>query len=195
MQKKPTITLIINSRRGNRGRISKIILNKLAYRLYGEKEKIMIIDDVDMVTQEDLKKLWEFLYEHKGSLCVGKNTTFDKSSEYLYDQRKAPVNGVLISRDSKGKYFLDVEFQDKWKYLIKEASYNAKLVRDIVDILSLQEAAEIWGIDDSTLRHAIANGKFLENEEIRKTGRNWIITRAAMCRVYGEPKKYSPQER
>jgi hypothetical protein len=53
------------------------------------------------------------------------------------------------------------------------------------EILSLQEAAEIWGLDDSTLRKAIAAGKF-NTDEYRKTGRNYIIKKAAMERVYGE---------
>jgi hypothetical protein len=58
---------------------------------------------------------------------------------------------------------------------------------NLADILSLQEAASLWGLDDSTLRKAIAAGKFWE-EEYRKTGRNYIVTRAAMQRVYGVPK-------
>jgi hypothetical protein len=59
---------------------------------------------------------------------------------------------------------------------------------DLKDILSLQEAAEIWGLDDSTLRKAIASNRFT-TDEYRKTGRNYIIKKDAMIRVYGEIKK------
>jgi len=53
-------------------------------------------------------------------------------------------------------------------------------------VLSLQEAAEIWKRDDSVLRRAISSGKF-EPNEYRKTGRNYIILKSAMERVYGKP--------
>lgn len=55
---------------------------------------------------------------------------------------------------------------------------------DLRQILSLQEAAEIWGLDDSTLRKAIANGRFGEGE-FRKTGRNYIVKKSAVERLYG----------
>lgn len=53
------------------------------------------------------------------------------------------------------------------------------------DVLSLQEAASMWNLDDSTLRKAIAAGRF-KTGEYRKTGRNYIIKRSAMERVYGK---------
>ena len=56
---------------------------------------------------------------------------------------------------------------------------------DLNSILSIQEAAELWGKDDSTLRKAITDGRFDESE-FRKTGRNYIIKKSAMERVYGE---------
>ncbi len=56
---------------------------------------------------------------------------------------------------------------------------------NLEDVLSFQEAAEIWGIDDSTLRKAVVSKKFYP-EEIRKTSRNYIIRRSAMERLYGK---------
>ena len=53
-------------------------------------------------------------------------------------------------------------------------------------VLSLQEAAKLYGKDDSTLRKAIADGRFSPNE-YRKTGRNYIITKEGLERVYGKP--------
>lgn len=53
-------------------------------------------------------------------------------------------------------------------------------------VLSLQEAAELYGKDDSTLRRAISSGRF-SPDEYRKTGRNYIILKSAMERVYGKP--------
>lgn len=57
---------------------------------------------------------------------------------------------------------------------------------ELDSVLSLQEAAELYGKDDSTLRKAIADGRFSPNE-YRKTGRNYIITKSALERVYGKP--------
>ncbi len=51
-------------------------------------------------------------------------------------------------------------------------------------VMTLQEAALEWNIDDSTIRHAIKNQRF-HNEEIRKSSNTWLILRSAMERVYG----------
>ena len=55
-------------------------------------------------------------------------------------------------------------------------------------LYALSDAAKIWGKDDSTLRHAIKNNKFNENIDIKKFGKQWVITKAAMEREYGKPK-------
>jgi len=55
------------------------------------------------------------------------------------------------------------------------------------DLLSLQEAADLFKKDSSTLRHAIAAGKLVENIDCKKFGKQWIVTLDAMIRLYGEP--------
>ncbi len=55
-------------------------------------------------------------------------------------------------------------------------------------LYALSDAAKIWCKDDSTLRHAIKNNKFTENIDIKKFGKQWVITKAAMEREYGKPK-------
>ena len=54
-------------------------------------------------------------------------------------------------------------------------------------ILSLSDAAKQWGLDDSTLRKAISSGKLKEGIDVKKYGKQWVITKAAMIRYYGEP--------
>lgn len=51
------------------------------------------------------------------------------------------------------------------------------------------DAAEISNMDDSTLRHATANGKFKCGTDITKFGKQWVITIGAMVHEYGEPKQ------
>jgi hypothetical protein len=55
-------------------------------------------------------------------------------------------------------------------------------------ILTFAEAQENWGLGDSTLREAVRNDRFHEGE-IRKSGGTWLITEAAMRRLYGEKKR------
>ena len=49
------------------------------------------------------------------------------------------------------------------------------------------EAATKWGLAESTVRNAAAAGKF-ESYEARRTGKNWLITREGMQRVFGNLK-------
>jgi hypothetical protein len=58
-------------------------------------------------------------------------------------------------------------------------------MNDLFDILTLQEAGELWNKDDSTLRRVIAGPQFVENTDYRKSGKVYLVRRAAMERVYG----------
>lgn len=57
---------------------------------------------------------------------------------------------------------------------------------EFIDILTFSEAAKIWGLHDSTLRHMITTKKVTEGLDYRKSGNVWLITRTAMIKVYGE---------
>lgn len=52
------------------------------------------------------------------------------------------------------------------------------------DIITSAQAAELWGKDESTIKKACQNGRFLPHE-FRKKGRDWLVTRAGMERLYG----------
>lgn len=52
-------------------------------------------------------------------------------------------------------------------------------------LMSFSEAAQKWNIDDSTLRKAVANGRFIENVDIKKFGKQWVIREASMKNVFG----------
>ena len=53
--------------------------------------------------------------------------------------------------------------------------------------MTFKEAAEEWKLDTSTLRKMVLTNKLIEDVDYRKSGGTWIITRAAMIKVYGEP--------
>ena len=54
------------------------------------------------------------------------------------------------------------------------------------DLMSFSEATKRWGLHESTLRKAITYGKFAEDVDVKNFGKQWVITRQAMEREYGE---------
>ena len=56
-------------------------------------------------------------------------------------------------------------------------------------VMTAKEAADIWGKDDSNLRKALRSDKFIQGVDVRLSGKIILVTKEAMYRVYGEPKK------
>lgn len=54
-------------------------------------------------------------------------------------------------------------------------------------LISTADATELWGLSESTLRKAISYGKLVAGVDARKYGKQWVVTREAMLREYGEP--------
>lgn len=55
----------------------------------------------------------------------------------------------------------------------------------ISEIYTFSEAAEIWGIDPSTLRHRVNSTNLISDFDYKKSGKVWLITKSAMERLYG----------
>lgn len=55
------------------------------------------------------------------------------------------------------------------------------------EVMTFSEATKKWGLGHATLREAVRDKRFLPGE-VRKSGGTWLITVAAMKRLYGEPK-------
>lgn len=56
-------------------------------------------------------------------------------------------------------------------------------------VMTFPEAAERWGLGESTLRSMVRDNRLEENKDYRKSGRSWLITETAMIKLYGEPQK------
>ena len=56
-------------------------------------------------------------------------------------------------------------------------------------LLSLKEAAEIYNRDESTLKRAISSGRLVEGIDCKKFGRDWVILKSSMERVYVTERK------
>lgn len=73
--------------------------------------------------------------------------------------------------------------------IILEMFPNEKItivpVESLNDVLTINEAAEIWKKDSTTLRRVIRNNKFIEGVDFRRSGKTILISRDSMIRVYG----------
>lgn len=53
------------------------------------------------------------------------------------------------------------------------------------NLMALSEASGLWGLSESALRKAISYGKLRPGLDVRKFGKQWVVSRAAMEREYG----------
>jgi len=57
------------------------------------------------------------------------------------------------------------------------------------DLIAFSEATKLWGLNESTLRKAIAYGKLVDGVDACKFGKQWVVSVDAMKREYGTPKQ------
>ena len=55
----------------------------------------------------------------------------------------------------------------------------------LAQVFTFSEAADLWNIHSSTLRHRVTSQKLLEGIDYKKSGKVWLITKSAMERLYG----------
>lgn len=105
------------------------------------------------------------------------------------EERQAAEIGRKIDRDRINRTF---DLHDKiWETL--EAPARSEADQDPIDgILSVSDAAALWDLDTSTIRRAIKDGRLMQSRDCHKIGNQWIITKAAMTRLYGTPAKEDP---
>lgn len=96
----------------------------------------------------------------------------------LYQQVKTDPGGYGVSWNDD----LDLSCDELWA--------GGVLVSTPFDhLISFSDATNLWGLNESTLRKAIAYGKLKDGRDVKKFGKQWIITTDAMRREYGEPKQ------
>ena len=52
-------------------------------------------------------------------------------------------------------------------------------------LMAFSDATELWGLNESTLRKAIAYGKLVNGVDVCKFGKQWVVSIDAMKREYG----------
>jgi len=56
-------------------------------------------------------------------------------------------------------------------------------------LMAFSDATTLWGLNESTLRKAVAYGKLVNGVDVCKYGKQWIVAVSAMQREYGVPKQ------
>ncbi|MBO4390892.1 MAG: DUF2442 domain-containing protein [Lachnospiraceae bacterium] len=99
----------------------------------------------------------------------------EKSPELFYEA-KVDVGGYgIIWNDD-----LDLSCDELFE--------NGEQIKTPFDgLIAFTEATELWGLNESTLRKAIAYGRLIYGVDACKYGKQWVISTEAMVREYGEP--------
>lgn len=53
-------------------------------------------------------------------------------------------------------------------------------------LMAFSDATALWGLNESTLRKAIAYGKLINGVDVCKFGKQWVVSIDAMRREYGD---------
>ena len=73
---------------------------------------------------------------------------------------------------------LDLSCDELWE--------NGVVVETPFDgLMAFGDATELWGLNESTLRKAIAYGKLVNGVDVCKFGKQWVVSIDAMVREYG----------
>lgn len=94
----------------------------------------------------------------------------------LFDQVCVDHGGYGISWNDD----LDLAGDELWA--------NGQPIKTPFDqLIAFSDATDLWGLNESTLRKAIAYRKLIDGVDVKKFGKQWVVTRDAMEREYGSP--------
>ncbi|MCR1953182.1 helix-turn-helix domain-containing protein [Clostridium sp. DSM 100503] len=133
---------------------------------------------------------WGDLREETKNFLLGNLNVWEdiKDGECIFDLTDSlSVAGYIKRTEDDIEYIVDDEaiIYNPSEGLLLEAK---ELKLEIDEVMTVNEAAEIWGKAESTIRSAINSKKFVPGVDYRKAGRITLITKEAMERIYGEKK-------
>jgi len=95
-----------------------------------------------------------------------------KDNPALFEKAHASAGGIIWTDE------IDISSEYIWNHgTILETAFSG--------LIGMIEATSRWGLNESTIRKAIANGRLEENVDYKKMGRQYILTEAAVKRLYG----------
>ena len=118
----------------------------------------------------------------------GKVNRYDMSVLFnKYPQLTALCNRELFLAGKLMGY--GIIWNDDLDLSCDELFENGETVKTPFDgLMAFTDATQLWGLNESTLRKAIAYGKLVNGVDACKYGRQWVISTEAMKREYGQPK-------
>lgn len=127
--------------------------------------------------------------EVKALRYVSFNTEFSRRLKSNIEQQKSDV----FRKNEYDTKLHSIMRRYSTKDMVKYAEARCTISGDrhgvLDEVFTLAEAAELWGVHSSTLRKAVASGRFEEGADFRKAGGTYVVTKVAMIREYGEPPK------
>lgn len=79
-----------------------------------------------------------------------------------------------------------VSWNDDLDLSADEIFFHGKAVSTPFEgLLSFADATSLWGLSESALRKAVAYRRLVDGIDVKKYGKQWLVTRAAMEREYG----------
>ena len=75
--------------------------------------------------------------------------------------------------------YLDLSCDELWEHGVQaETPFDG--------LMAFSDATALWGLNESTLRKAIAYGKLINGVDVCKFGKQWVVSTEAMIREYGK---------
>ena len=124
-------------------------------------------------------------FSEGGTKQYDMNPLFDKYTMFL-PLKDHPGLFTSVEVDVGG---YGIIWNDDIDIACDELFYNGKTIQTPFDgLIAFSDATQLWGLNESTLRKAIAYGKLINGIDVCKFGKQWVISSDAMKREYGEPK-------
>ena len=106
---------------------------------------------------------------------------FEKLPVFAALQKEEVFFGVAVDVGGYGVIWsddLDLSCDELWEN-------GVKVDTPFDGLMACCDATELWGLNESTLRKAVAYGKLVNGVDVCKFGKQWVVSTEAMKREYG----------
>ena len=122
---------------------------------------------------------------------------FAEGATKIYNVKNLIENNKIFQPLKNEELFNDVTvdvggygiiWNDQIDISCDELFENGETIKTPFDgLMAFSDATTIWGLNESTLRKAVAYGKLIYGIDVCKYGKQWIVSIEAMKREYGVP--------
>ncbi len=122
---------------------------------------------------------------------------FAEGATKIYNMKNLIENNKIFQTLKNEELFNDVTvdvggygiiWNDQIDISCDELFENGETIKTPFDgLMAFSDATTIWGLNESTLRKAVAYGKLIYGIDVCKYGKQWVVSIEAMKREYGVP--------